>query len=265
MNYRELNKIQKNRMKQISVNSYTMKWENPKFMNYLIGDIPKIKKSQKDNDITDELTKLENIMSTYNSFLPNKANFLDKVERVIAQIQKKNSSWYGVNIYEIKTCLKMHSFCLISGEGGIGKSYFIKCFEEKLEQKNIEHLCIYGKFEKDTNRIDIKEIIDASENGFVFICDAINEMSETGQKSLLNILKKLKKNPRIRIVLSYRINSMDETILKEYQELAEYEYKFPGVSFESALGEILKLPVPDVYLYEDILYSNNALLLGMLC
>ena len=90
-------------------------------------------------------------------------------------------------------------------------------------------------------------------------------MSETGQKSLLNILKKLKKNPRIRIVLSYRINSMDETILKEYQELSEYEYKFPGVSFESALGEILKLSIPDVYLYEDILYSNNALLLGMLC
>lgn len=27
MNYRELNKIQKNRMKQISVNSYTMKWK----------------------------------------------------------------------------------------------------------------------------------------------------------------------------------------------------------------------------------------------
>ena len=47
MNYRELNKIQKNRMKQISVNSYTMKWENPKFMNYLIGDIPKIKKISK--------------------------------------------------------------------------------------------------------------------------------------------------------------------------------------------------------------------------
>ena len=265
MNYRELNKIQKNRMKQISLNSYIMEWENPKFMNYLIGDIPKIKKSQKDNDITDELTKLENIMSTYNSFLSNKANFLDEVERIIAQIQKKNLSWYSVNIYEIKTCLKMHSFCLISGEGGIGKSYFIKCFEEKLEQKNIEHLCIYGKFEKDTNRINIKEIIDASENGFVFICDAINEMSETGQKSLLNILKKLKKNPRIRIVLSYRINSMDETILKEYQELSEYEYKFPGVSFESALGEILKLSIPDVYLYEDILYSNNALLLGMLC
>ncbi|MCU0080576.1 hypothetical protein [Extibacter muris] len=58
---------------------------------------------------------------------------------------------------------------------------------------------------------------------------------------------------------------MDNMILKKYQEISAYEYKFPGVSFESALGEILKLSVPDVYMYEDILYSNNALLLSMLC
>lgn len=53
---------------------------------------------------------------------------------------------------------------------------------------------------------------------------------------------------------------MDNVILKKYKEISEYEYKFPGVSFESALSEILKLSVPDVYMYEDILYSNNALL-----
>ena len=58
---------------------------------------------------------------------------------------------------------------------------------------------------------------------------------------------------------------MDNVILKKYQEISEYEYKFPGVSFESALSEILRLSVPDVYMYEDILYSNNALLLSMLC
>ena len=140
----------------------------------------------------------------------------------------------------------MQSFCLISGEGGIGKSYFIKNFEEQLDRKKIEHLCIYGKFEKDTSRIDVEEMINASENGFVFICDAINEMSEAGQWNLLTILKKIKKSPKIQIVISYRTNSMDERILKKYQELAEYEYKFPGVSFESALNEVLKLSVPDV-------------------
>lgn len=88
-------------------------------------------------------------------------------------------------------------------------------------------------------------------------------MSEEGQNNLLELLKDIKKNPRIRIVITCRTNSMDEGLLKKYQELSEFEYEFPGVSFESALGEILKLSVPDVYLYEDILYTNNALLLGI--
>lgn len=265
MHYKELNKIQKARMKQISAHSYTMEWENPEFMDCLMGHIPQIRSSRVDKNITSELEKLEKILSKYDSFLSNKASFLNEVKNIIELIQKKKDSWYGLDIYEIERYLKIHAFCLIAGEGGIGKSYFIKCFEEKLEKKHIEHLCIYGKFEKDTSRIDIREILNNSENGFVFICDAINEMSEEGQQNLLNILKELKKNSRIRIILSYRTNSMDEMVLKKYQELAEYEYKFPGVSFESALGEILKLPIPDVYLYEDILYSNNALLLSMLC
>ena len=265
MHYKELNKIQKNRMNQIINHDYTMDWENPEFMDYLMGDLPKIRRLQEDNNISSELAKLKTLLATYDAFLTNKASFLDEVKNTIALIRKKKSSWWGLDLFEIEKCIKIHNFCLISGEGGIGKSFFIKSFEELLEQKNMEHLCIYGKFEKDTSRIDADEIIDASDNGFVFICDAINEMSEDGQQSLLNMLKKFKENPRMRIVLSYRTHSMDRIILKKYQELSEYDYKFPGVSFESALGEILKLPVPDVYLYEDILYSNNALLLRMLC
>ena len=265
MNYKELNKNQRDRMKQISSNSYTMEWENPEFMDCLLGGLPGIRKFQDDKNIICELVELEKTMSTYDAFLSNKESFLKKIENIITLIQKKNDSWYGLNIYELGKYLKIHRFCLISGEGGIGKSYFIKCLEEQLEKKNIEHLCIYGKFEKDIVRIDVEQIMNSSEKGFVFICDAINEMSEAGQQGLLGILKKLKCNPRMRIVISYRTNSMDKMILRQYQELSEYEYKFPGVSFESALDELLRLSVPDVYLYEDILYSNNALLLSMLC
>lgn len=265
MHYIELNKIQKVKMKNICAHSYTMEWENPEFMDCLMGELPQINRFQKDNEIAGEIAKLEKLLSTYNSFLSNKTRFLNEIESIIVDIQNKKESWYGLNLYEMEICLKMHSFCLISGEGGIGKSYFIKCFEEQLEQNNIEHLCVYGKFEKDTSKIDVEEIVKASDKGFVFICDAINEMSAEGQQSLLEILESFKKNPRIRIIISYRTNSMDEMIIKKYQELSEYEYKFPGVSFESALDEILKQSVPDVYLYEDILYSNNALLLSMLC
>ena len=131
-------------------------------------------------------------------------------------------------------------------------------------QLKSQHLCIYGKFEKDTSRLDIQNIIDNSSQGFVFVVDAINEMSEKGQHELLSILSKLKKYPTIRIVTTYRSNSLSQDILEKYTELSKSEYTFPGVSFESALDLLLKLPVPDSQRYEDILYSNNALLLKML-
>lgn len=265
MEYNALNKNQKDRMKAISDPAYVMKWEAPEFMDYLLGELPKVRKHQKDKEVEYEIASLEKVLTTYDAFSEEKATFLGEVAKKISDINNLKDSWCGLSLYEIETYVKLHSFCLISGEGGIGKSYFIKCFEEQLEQRNIEHLCIYGKFEKNTNNIDVEEIIKASHTGFVFIVDAINEMSEEGQHNLLGVLTELKKYPRIRIVLSYRTNSMDNLILKKYQEISEYEYKFPGVSFESALCEILKLSVPDVYMYEDILYSNNALLLSMLC
>lgn len=265
MNYRVLNKNQKDRMNAISNPAYVMEWENPEFMDYLMGELPKIRRNKKDKGAEHEISSLEKVLATYDAFLSEKSAFIEEIAKKISDIQNLKGSWYGLSLYEIETYMSLHSFCLISGEGGIGKSYFIKCFEEQLEQNNIEHLCIYGKFEKNTNNINVEEIIKASDEGFVFIFDAINEMSEEGQNNLIDILTELKKYPRIRIIISYRTNSMDNVILKKYQEISEYEYKFPGVSFESALSEILRLSVPDVYMYEDILYSNNALLLSMLC
>lgn len=265
MDYRVLNKNQKDRMNAISNPACVMEWENPEFMDYLMGELPKVRRYQKDKEAEHEISSLEKVLATYDAFFSEKSAFIEEIAKKISDIQNLKGSWHGLSIYEIETYTSLHSFCLISGEGGIGKSYFIKCFEEQLEQNNIEHLCIYGKFEKNTNNINVEEIIKASDEGFVFVFDAINEISEEGQNNLVDILTELKKYPRIRIIISYRTNSMDNVILKKYQEISEYEYKFPGVSFESALSEILRLSVPDVYMYEDILYSNNALLLSMLC
>ncbi len=81
----------------------------------------------------------------------------------------------------------------------------------------------------------------------------------------MNVLRNLVHLSKIRIILTYRTNAMDNQILEGYKEMAKAECAFPGVSFESALNELLKMSVPDVYKYEDILFSNNALLLNMLC
>ena len=148
-----MNKKQKDRMKAISDPAYVMKWEAPEFMDYLLGELPKVRKYQKDKEVEYEIASLEKVLTTYDAFSSEKATFLGEVAKKISDIHNLKDSWCGLSLYEIETYVKLHSFCLISGEGGIGKSYFIKCFEEQLEQRNIEHLCIYGKFEKNTNNI----------------------------------------------------------------------------------------------------------------
>lgn len=265
MDYISLNKNQRTRMNQITNNKLSMEWQDQSFFDYLIGKLPKIHHYQNEKELEVEINELKKIYSDYDCFSSNKVEFFKKVKNIVKDIRSKNPYWYGLNLYELEECIKQHESCLISGAGGIGKSYFIKCLEEEFERMNIAHLCIYGKFEKDVHNIDLNEINNASEKGFVFIVDAINEMSYNGQNNLLEMIKNIKKNKKIRVILTYRINSIENNILEKYEELLDSNLFFPGVSFESALSELLKISIPNVYKYEDILYSNNALHLSMLC
>ena len=96
MNYKDLNKIQKDRMKQISVHDYIMEWENPEFMDYLLGSLPQIRRMKDDESITDELSKLNNMLVSYDSFESDKQSFLAEVDNIITKITEKKSSWYGL-------------------------------------------------------------------------------------------------------------------------------------------------------------------------
>lgn len=265
MDCTQINKTQREKMKRITSNTSRMNWEDPQFYEILLGKIPKLRHYQNESDIQNELSKLEKLLSSYDYFSMNRAKFLECVKSAIGDIQIKRPNWYGVNEYEVEEALRQQEFCLVSGEGGIGKSYFVMCLEDELEKSGVPHLCVYGKFLKDMAGIEASEIIKNNKNGFIFIVDAINELSELGQETLINIIETLREYKSIRILITYRTNAIDGKILAKFQEMAKAEYSFPGVSFESALAELLKSSAPDVYKYEDILYSNNALLLSMLC
>lgn len=263
MKYAVLNLEQRKKIKEHTDNKYTIEWVDPCFMDYLLGNLPRIRPYLNSDGIESEISALEESLRSYDCFFSDKNDFLKKIKKEMDEIRLKNSNWKGLTFNDIENCVKLHKFCLISGYGGIGKSFFIKCFEEELTKKNIEHLCIYGKFKTKVCDIDIEEILKASDRGFVFIVDAINEMDECVQTCLLDILRQLKTAPQIRIVITYRTNSMDEKLLNEYKNIAEKEYEFLGVSFETVLTELVKTGIPDVYRYEDILYSNNPLILTL--
>ncbi|MCQ2534305.1 MAG: ATP-binding protein [Clostridia bacterium] len=264
MDYQTLNEIQKKNMNCICINDYCFDWENPEFIDILLGKLPTINGFYySDHNISEDVFALERLLKSYVAFSTDKNIFLERIKEQISNIKTKNDRWHGVYLSEIEMCLDIHKFCLISGEGGIGKSYLVKCFEQKLEDLAIPHLCVYGKFEKDIGNIDFIEI-QSVKNGFVFVVDAVNEMTLNGQQKLLEQLKILKDNQSIRIVITYRNGSLTNETLKSFRDLATYEYPFSGVSFESAMDAILKKSIPDVYKFEDILYSNNALFLNML-
>ena len=108
-----------------------MKWENPEFMDYFMGELPKIKRYQNDNEIKSEISSLEKVLSTYNAFTTEKQAFLNEIAEKISAIKNLKESWYGLNLYEIETYVKLHRFCMISGEGGIGKEKVIICNNNK--------------------------------------------------------------------------------------------------------------------------------------
>ena len=274
MTYKELNLNQKKQINSIfNTSPYHFEWEDEDFIECLTGKLPEIRyyndytSNEESDEINKQIHNLRQIMDSYNAFWTDKEKelFVAEIEKIVSEICEVRKTWHVIDLYRIKECIEMQKSCLVLGNGGIGKSYFIKCLEERLEKESIEHLCIYGKFVKEIYDLDVEEIISLAKNiGFVFIVDAINEMSEEGQKELLEMLRLMSKNPKIHIVITCRTNSIDDNLLEEYKKVLKYEYIFPGVSFESALSELLKVPIPDIYLYEDILYSNNALFLTIL-
>ena len=266
MDYRALNNNQRLRMNQICKNSISLEWEDPSFMEILSGKLPTIKKTSKDSVIKDELFALESVYDKYDYSKTDRHLFLEEVKRLCSIIKEKADMWYGLSIPEVEEVIKQHEFCIIAGEGGIGKSYFIKCLEERIEAQGIPHLFLYGKFEKTTDKIDVAQILsEADANGFIFAFDAINEMTAGGREGLLKLIETLQKHKKVRIILTYRTNTLDKKTVDSFEGLAAGKYRFPGVSYESALEELIKHSVPDIDKYQDILFSNNALMLNMLC
>lgn len=79
MEYSVLNKKQKDRMEAISNREYVMEWENPEFMNYLLGELPKVRRYQKDKEVEQEISLLEKALATYDAFLSEKSTFLSEI------------------------------------------------------------------------------------------------------------------------------------------------------------------------------------------
>ena len=256
MDYICLNDEQKRKMNGICRDGIQMEWEDDEALSVFAGHLPEYRYYD-ETKVEKQAYELKRIYESYDFFNTRESSFLTQLEKAQQAIKEVKPNWYGIDLRAVQTCMKRHKACLMSGEGGIGKSYFLKCLEETLEKEGIKHLCIYGKFEKEINRIDFEQIADlAQRETFVLIIDAINEMHSRAQIDLIEKLKEIKLIKGMRIVLSYRTLSLDDSIRQQLETICEARYSFPGISFESALRILEVLPVEFILVRRHFVYSE---------
>lgn len=265
MDYYSLNENNKKKIHNICKTDYQMDWEDPNYLYKLAGDLPAIRHTNYDESISTELQNLRILYESYEPTYSEKESFIRNLNEILSRIRKIHEYWYGLDLLSVSNCIDMQKFCVITGEGGIGKTYFVMQLEEELTRREIPHLCIYGKFEKNLKRIDFGEIDKLSKNcRFVLIIDALNEMNPDAYMELCKKIPKLICNRGLQLLITYRSYTLCSSVEQEINSLAKHKSTFPGVSYESALDLLIKSGVPDVYKYENILFSNNAYLLSKL-
>lgn len=201
----ELNKYHRGRIKGACDAAVKFEWQDGEFMDFLLGGLPVIHKESLCDKAQDKYYRLEKAYRLYSFFSTDKEKFFSDIKELVNDVKQDVPYWYGLNPASVEDVLNMHKCCLISGEGGIGKSYFIKCFEQELEKRGTKHLCLYGKFIKDIEDIDFDEIKEAGKTEeYVFVFDALNEISDTAQIVLLDKVNEILKTRGVRVAFRHR-------------------------------------------------------------
>ena len=123
-------------------------WEDEKLLTYFAGKLPEIIPTSQDSDsLNTKLNELKKIYNSYNYFYTNQKTFLQEVENKLQEIHTINPHWYGLSLDTVKYYTDLHHACILTGEGGVGKSYFIFQLEKEISNNDISHLCVYGKYQ----------------------------------------------------------------------------------------------------------------------
>lgn len=270
MEYKILNDKNRKYMIDGINNDLNFEWEDTHLLNQIIRKIDDIYPYSSDpqNFIDDKyyLNEINKLFKLLFNRKINKTDFLNKLEKLFNEMLIKYPSLsyqhrYNINMY--KEIVSKSNKLIIKGCGGIGKSYFVYKLEDTLSENNIDHLCIYGKYNDFISETIFDEIKNKKKD-FYFVIDALNEFNESEQQKILNHLKLIQKNKNINIIITYRTSSLKSNIVEQLTKLLINEHDFKGVDFESSILKLIETYGVETVRLIDVIESNNPLYLTML-
>lgn len=99
MKYKELNRNHRYQMRSLTKTSIKMEWDDSNILELFSGDLPRIRTTMFDLELSDELTELRTIYDSYDPFRPD--GFKNRVETIIDKIHNHIKRWNGVSIREL--------------------------------------------------------------------------------------------------------------------------------------------------------------------
>ena len=268
----DLNKLNNEnylKMKNDVKKNVTFNWQDNHLINTLLKQFEIIHyyyKEPKGLKESKELLEINKYISDFNDRNINAKDFIENLDIKLKLIQEKYpevkyKDEYNIDYY--KDELSLANNLLIYGEAGIGKSYYLYEFSEKLKNKDIPYLCIYCKYTKTISDNIIKYICNIDRE-FYLIIDAFNELLIDEQRAMLNFFKMVKQNSNISLIVSYRVRNLTGDIENELKLIFKNSYKFVGVDYETSLEKLIEKYGIEFNKYFDILETNNPAYLNML-
>lgn len=257
------------KMKNDIKGNISFMWQDRYLLNTLLKKFETIYPCYDDPEKLKEdknLIEINKYISDFNDRKIIEKDFVRNIDGRLKSIlerypEVKYRNKYDINYY--KNELSFANRLLITGEAGIGKSYYLYEFSEKLKNKGIPYLCIYGKYTKKISN-SIMKYISNIDSEFYLIIDALNELSIREQKSILEFLNSIIMNSNVNIIVSYRIRNLSDKIENELKSILKNLYKFEGVDYEDSLEKLIENYGIEFNKYFNILETNNPAYLRML-
>ena len=142
------------KMKNDIKGNISFMWQDRYLLNTLLKKFETIYPYYDDPEVLKEdknLIEINKYISDFNDRKIIEKDFVCNIDGRLKSIlerypEVKYRNKYDINYY--KNELSFANRLLITGEAGIGKSYYLYEFSEKLKNKGIPYLCIYGKYTK---------------------------------------------------------------------------------------------------------------------
>lgn len=234
-------------------------WEDSDLMPLLVRDMRDYHERYQPEDIEEEKLAIKLANNLVEGV--NKRESINELEDRLRILENSTSEYVRNRLNEISYNLLESALVrkglLITGEGGIGKTFFLYELAEECKIQGLNFAIIFRSDGiKHLYQLNLDDIPECFPEGIIFIVDACNELDDQARKMLFELIPKILDMPKASIVVSTRTESLDSHE-DELEKALLAKKVFLGVSPYDILSFISEYSESVFFQFQDMLFSNN--------